>query len=148
MTSAYAHRGVYYSMLCSHNICHYLSGFTLCSVVEAFKINEAFVLNQEAIMNIGTLIISYMDFFLLVDFLLVRLFTQECLLCKREKTCDFLVYKLFPNKNPPHKSSAVRIIDILKCVVLFGLSKIIILLAFGNQSLSLKMFKIICWLRK
>lgn len=48
--------------------------------------------------------------------------------------CDFIVVSSFLTQMPPHHSYALRIIDIRKCAILFGLSQIIITaLAFMSQ---------------
>lgn len=95
-----------YSSVCyaPHNVSHYSSWLFLCSLVEALKINEAFVLNQEAIYEYSS---TYNK---LCRLLFLSLHYQRgggqrewCFLSKREKKeqkrmmCDFLAYKQFPN---------------------------------------------------
>lgn len=83
-----------------HNVSHYSSWLYLCSLVEALKINEAFVLNQEAIYEYSS---TYNKRRRLLFLSITKGGGGWCLLNKRENkeqkkmNCVFLTCKQFTN---------------------------------------------------
>lgn len=115
-----------------HNVSHYSSWLYLCSLVEALKINEAFVLNQEAVYEYSS---SYNKLcrllFLSLHYqgggragsegmLFIEQKGEEWTGEGKEKDLTFLAYKQSLTEKPPHHNYAVKKIDILQRAVLFG----------------------------
>ena len=105
----------------------------MCSLVEALKINEAFVLNQEAVYEYSP---SYNKLCRLLFLSLHyqgggRVGRERTLFIeqkgeeltgegKKKKLLTFLAYKQSLTEKPPHHNYAVKKIDILQHAVMFG----------------------------